>query len=140
MYILRIMDVKKYKVRLNSIEKIEELLQEIYDQACRQLNEIQNEMNKLINSTNLGAEDVSIDVKATYAKSIHDFIGDKQKAIAAKFEVAKFMGEILKHNGDASATVNDKNFKKRTSLNLDQIKNMLVDDNDGSVTYDLKKN
>ncbi len=68
-------------------------------------------------------------------------MGDKQKAIAAKFEVAKFMGEILKHNGDAAATVNDKNFKKRTSLNLNEIKSMLDEDgNDGSVTYDLKKN
>jgi hypothetical protein len=55
--------------------------------------------------------------------------------------VAKFMGEILKHNGDAAATVNDKNFKKRTSLNLNEIKSMLDEDgNDGSVTYDLKKN
>lgn len=42
---------KKYKVKLNSIEKIEELLQEIYDQAVRHLNEIQMEMNKLQNST-----------------------------------------------------------------------------------------
>ena len=32
------MENKRYKVRLNSAEKIEELLQEIYDQACRQLN------------------------------------------------------------------------------------------------------
>jgi hypothetical protein len=52
------------------------------------------------------------------------------------------MGEILKHNGDANAAVNDKNFKKRTSLNLNEIKNMLSEDNggDGSITYDLKKN
>lgn len=134
------MEVKRYKVRLNSVEKIEELLQEIYDQACKQITEIQNEMNKLTNSTNLGVDDFSIDAKATYAKSIHDFIGDKQKAIAAKFEVAKFMGEILKHNGDANATVNDKNFKKRTALNLNEIKNMLNEGDDGALTYDLKKN
>lgn len=136
------MEVKRYKVRLNSVEKIEELLQEIYDQACKQITEIQNEINKLVNSTNLGADGFSIDAKATYAKAIHDFMGDKAKAIAAKFEVAKFMGEILKHNGDANAAINDKNFKKRTSLNLNEIKNMLSDENgeDGSVTYDLKKN
>lgn len=136
------MEVKRYKVRLNSVEKIEELLQEIYDQACKQITEIQNEINKLVNSTNLGADGFSIDAKATYAKAIHDFMGDKAKAIAAKFEVAKFMGEILKHNGDANAAVNDKNFKKRTSLNLSEIKNMLSDENngDGSITYDLKKN
>ena len=46
------MESKRIKVRLNSVEKIEELLQEVYDQACRQINEIQNEINKLINSTN----------------------------------------------------------------------------------------
>ena len=136
------MENKRYKVKLNSIEKIEDLLQEIYDQACRQINEVQNEINRLANSTNLGADGFSIDAKATYAKAIHDFMGDKAKAIAAKFEVAKFMGEILKHNGDANATVNDKNFKKRTSLNLNEIKNMLNEDDggDGSVTYDIKKN
>lgn len=136
------METKRYKVRLNSIEKIEELLQEIYDQACKQITEIQNEINKLVNSTNLGADGFTIDAKATYAKAIHDFMGDKAKAIAAKFEVAKFMGEILKHNGDANAAVNDKNFKKRTSLNLNEIKSMLADEEggDGSITYDLKKN
>ena len=118
------------------------MLQEIYDQACKQITEIQNEINKLVNSTNLGVDGFSIDAKATYAKAIHDFMGDKAKAIAAKFEVAKFMGEILKHNGDANAAVNDNNFKKRTSLNLNEIKSMLTEDNgnDGSVTYDLKKN
>jgi len=133
------MESKRYKVRLNSIEKIEELLQEIYDQACRQLNEVQNEMNKLMNSSNLGAEGVSMDEKAKYAKAMHDYIGDKSKAISSKFEIAKFMGEIVKHNGDANATVNDKNYAKRTSLNLSEIKSILDKDNDtNEVTYNIK--
>ena len=133
------METKRYKVRLNSTEKIEELLQEIYDQACRQLNEIQNEINKLTNSTNLGADGVTMDDKSRYAKAIHDYLGDKGKAIAAKFEIAKFMGEIVKHNGDAKATVNDKNFQKRTALNLNDIRAAL-DDNNDTETYNLKKN
>jgi hypothetical protein len=133
------METKRYKVRLNSTEKIEELLQEIYDQACRQLNEIQNEINKLTNSTNLGADGVTMDDKSRYAKAIHDYLGDKGKAIAAKFEIAKFMGEIVKHNGDAKATVNDKNFQKRTALNLNDIRAALNDEDD-SETYNLKKN
>jgi hypothetical protein len=133
------MESKRYKVRLNSIEKIEELLQEIYDQACRQLNEVQNEMNKLMNSSNLGADGVSMDEKAKYAKAMHDYIGDKSKAISSKFEIAKFMGEIVKHNGDANATVNDKNYAKRTSLNLSEIKSILDKDNDtNEVTYNIK--
>lgn len=131
---------KKYKVKLNSIEKIEELLQEIYDQACRQLNEIQNEMNKLQNSINLGQDGISIEDKAKYAKAIHDFMGDKERAIKSKFEIAKFMGELAKHNGDLGETLNDQGFVKATKLDLKALKaGMSNDDGDGSTTYVLKK-
>lgn len=133
------METKRYKVRVNSSEKIEELLQEIYDQACRQITEIQNEMNKLTNSTNLGSDDFTMDDKAKYSKAIHDYIGDKNKAIQSKFEIAKFMGEMLKYNGDAKAVLADKNYTKKTSLNLNDIKAALneVDDNTPT-TYNLK--
>lgn len=132
---------RKYKVRLNSTEKIEELLQEIYDQACRHINEIDNEINKIINSTNLGADDVTMDEKAKYSKAIHDFIGDKSKAIQSKFEIAKFMGELIKHNGDVNSTVNDKNYAKRTSLNLDEIRAAMKDASDSKdiTNYNLRK-
>lgn len=135
------MDSKKnYKVRLNSVEKIEELLQEIYDQACRQINEIQNEINKLTASTNLGTDETTMEDKAKYAKAIHDYIGDKNKAIASKFEIAKFMGELIKHGGDINATTNDEKFKKRTSLNLKEIRDVLSEENSDKVTYNLKNN
>ena len=133
------MENKRIKVRLSSVEKIEELLQEVYDQACRQINEIQNEINKLINSTNLGSEDFTMDDKAKYFKAIHDLTGDKKSAIQTKLDIAKFMGEMVKHNGDAKAVVNDKAFAKRTSLNLNDIRNALNDGNDGD-NYTVKKN
>lgn len=133
------MDVKRYKVRVNSTEKIEELLQEIYDQACRQINEIQNEINKLVNSTNMGSDDFTMDDKAKYSKAIHDFMGDKSKAIQSKFEIAKFMGEMLKYHGDANSVLNDKNFAKKTSLNLDDLRSAIKDmDNNTTTTYNLK--
>lgn len=128
---------KRYKVKLNSVEKIEDLLQETYDQACRQINEIQNEINKLTNSTNLGSDDITMDDKAKYSKAIHDFSNDKLKAIAMKLEIAKFMGELVKKSGDAAAVVNDKNFAKKTSLNLDDIRRAMNDDDD-TATYNLK--
>lgn len=127
---------KRYKVKLNSVEKIEDLLQETYDQACRQINEIQNEINKLTNSTNLGADEITMDDKAKYSKAIHDFSNDKLKAIAVKLEIAKFMGELIKKSGDAAAVVNDKNFAKKTSLNLDEIRRAMNDDD--TATYNLK--
>ena len=131
---------KKYKVKLNSIEKIEELLQEIYDQSVRHLNEIQMEMNKLQNSTNLGQDGISIEDKTKYAKAIHDFMGDNERALKSKFEIAKFMGELAKHGGDLGETLNDQGFVKKTSLDLKALKSSISnDDNGGSSTYILKK-
>ena len=135
------METKRYKVRLNSVEKIEELLQEIYDQACRQINEIQNELSKLINSTNLGADDFTMDDKAKYFKAMNDLMTNKKNAIQAKLDIAKFMGEILKHGGDAKSVINEKGFQKRTSLNLTNLRAALDDSNEeDSDKYKLKKN
>lgn len=57
---------KRYKVKLNSVEKVEELLQETYNQACQQIVTIQEEMNKLSQSTILANE--ITDAKTKYAK------------------------------------------------------------------------
>lgn len=130
------MDNKKYRVKLNSVEKVEDLLQEIYDQTCRQINEIQNEINKLTNSTNLGSDDFTMDDKAKYFKSMHDMTVDKTKALALKLDIAKFMGELIKKSGDAAAVLNDKNFAKKTSLNLDDIRRAM--DDDDTANYNLK--
>lgn len=132
-----IMEKRRFKLRLNSNEKIEELLQEVYDQACRQINEIQNEINKLINSTNLGAEDFTMDDKAKYFKAIHDLTGDKKSAIQTKLDIVKFMGEMIKRNGDAGSVINDKAFIKKTSLNLNELK-AAIRDGDDSQTYKIK--
>jgi hypothetical protein len=131
------MENKRIKVRLNSVEKIEEVLQEVYDQACRQINEVQNEINKLINSTNLASDDFTMEDKAKYFKAIHDLTGDKKSAIQTKLDIVKFMGEMVKHGGDAKSVVNDKTFTKRTTLNLTEIRNAISNDTDN---YTIKNN
>ena len=90
--------LKQYKLKLDSKEKIEELLQEIYAEACKNIEEAQNEINKITHSTDLNNE--IIDGKAKYAKAINDFIATKDKAIARKFEIAKLMTEVIKFNGN----------------------------------------
>lgn len=132
------MEVKRYKVRLNSSEKVEELLQEVYDQACRQLNELQNEINKLVNSTNLADENFTMDDKAKYFKAINDLMTNKKNAIQAKLDIVKFMGEMIKHAGDSNAVLNDKGFQKKTSLDLKSIRAAIKEDEDVT-TYNLKK-
>ena len=133
------METKRYKVRLNSVEKIEELLQEVYDQACRQINGILNQLSKLIKSTNLAADDFTMDDKAKYFKALNDLLTNKKNAIQTKLDIAKFMGEIVKKSGDIGSVVNDKNVQKRSSLNLKDIRAVLSQEND-SDKYTLKKN
>lgn len=90
--------LKHYKIQLHSKEKIEELLQEIYLEACKNIEEAQREINKIAMSTDLNQE--IIDGKSKYAKAINDFIATKDKAISRKLEIAKLMTEVMKFNGD----------------------------------------
>jgi hypothetical protein len=94
--------LKRYKLKLNSAEKIEELLQELYNETCKNIEAIQNEMNKLSSSINLNNE--IVDSKTKYAKAMNDFITNKDKAIGRKIEIAKLMSEILKFNGNVAKT------------------------------------
>lgn len=95
-------ELRKYKLKLNSPDKIEELLQELYNETCKNIETIQNEMNKLSNSVLLNQEPV--DNKAKYAKAMNDFITNKDKAIGRKLEIARLMSEILKFNGNVQKT------------------------------------
>jgi len=132
---------KKLQIRLNSNEKIEQLLQESYDLTCKQINDIQNEMNKLSNSCNLA--DVTIEEKTKYAKAMNDFIGSREKAIGKKFEIAKLMAEIVKHNGDVGETLGDKNAMKGigSAFNLAELKKAMKEEMGGDApdTYQLKR-
>lgn len=133
---------KRLQIRLNSNEKIEQILQEAYDLTCKQINDIQNEMNKLSNSCNLA--EVTIEEKTKYAKAMNDFIGSREKAIGKKFEIAKLMAEIVKHNGDISETLNDKNVTKGFggAFSIEQLKravNEEIGGGDTPDTYQLKR-
>ena len=130
---------KNYILKLNSADKLEQLLQEIYDQAVKHFNEIQNELSKLSNSTNLS--EITLDEKTKYFKAVHDLMGDKQKAINMKFDIAKFMGEIIKHNGDIEKTLDDPAVGKMTKLDITALKKQINDIVlEGPEEYNLKNN
>lgn len=130
---------KRYKVKLNSVEKVEELLQETYNQACQQIVTIQEEMNKLSQSTILANE--ITDAKTKYAKAINDFIANKDKAIGRKLEIAKFMGDILKYNGDIEKSVNENAANTAVGgLNWDEIKKAMQSVENNPTTEEYKLN
>ena len=126
----------KLKIRINSNDKIEELLQETYNQACEQITQVQEEMNKITQSTSLA--DLTIDEKSKYAKVMHDYSGDKDRAIRAKMDIAKLLIEIVNHKGSVEETLNDKAFTKQPStVNFAALKKELNSDN--PTTYTIGK-
>ena len=88
---------KRYRLKLNSLEKIEELLQELYNEADKSIVECQNQLTRLTSSIDMNEE--IADAKAKIAKAINDYIKSKDNAIGRKLEIAKLMTEIHKYNG-----------------------------------------
>lgn len=88
--------LKRYKVKMNSLENARELLQEAYDETCRNLQDIQNQINQLKNSTDLTNAELLLDSKAKYAKAMNDFILSRTKAIAQKVDIAKLLTDVVK--------------------------------------------
>lgn len=131
---------KKFIIKLNSNEKVEQLLQETYDLATNQINQIQSEINKITNSTNL--KDLEIDGREKYGKIMNNYLTTIQKAIDRKFEIARFMGEITKHGGDVDKALNDPNVSKTTELNLKQIRDAVkkIANDDMTENYQIKNN
>lgn len=130
---------KRFIIRLNSIEKVEELLQETYNLATNQINQLQEEINIIKNTTTL--KDIDIDAKEKYGKTINNYLVSMQKAIDRKFEIAKFMGEVAKYNGNINKALDNVEIKN-SSLNLDQIRkavNQINDNNNSPEKYELKQ-
>lgn len=88
----------KYKLKLNNVQNLQDLMQELYDESTKNITEIQNEINKLSQSSDLNNE--VMDSKTKYAKAMNDFSSNKNKALNLKLDIAKLMVEIIKFNGN----------------------------------------
>lgn len=97
--------LKKIKIKINNPARLEDLLQELYSEACQNIEQIQTEMNKLSNSIRLNDE--IMDAKTKYAKAMNDYIANKGKAINIKLDIAKLMSEIIKYNGNVNKTLDE---------------------------------
>ena len=114
---------KRFKVKLNSVEKVEAILQEIYDDSVRQINLIQSKISELENSTPL--TDETIDMKAKYAKAMHDYLTDRDKCLGRKLDVSRLMAEVIKSNGDVEKVISESDIVKNLD---DAFKNIRDDD------------
>ena len=130
----------KFKVEVNDINNIRDILQQAYNLADEQLIQAQNEINKLATATKLQEE--VMDSKAKYAKAMNDYMGIKDKAISKKMEIAKLLAEILNHNGNTNGMAMEGSGSAKQSFDLSKIKEMVKtmhEENEQTKTIELNK-
>ena len=125
----------RYKVIINNIENIQQLLQETYDLANEQIVQSQNEINKLANSTQIHEE--IMDSKSKYAKAINDYLKIKDSAISKKIDIARLLSDICKYNGDVGKALSDENTQKNLSFDFSKIRSIV--DNQGKKEDKIEK-
>lgn len=130
-------EVKKFKIKLNNNNKIEELLQETYDLACQQYQTIQTEINKIANTTSI--KDLDIEGKEKYGKIMNNYITLQQKSIAQKFDIAKLMSEVVKFGGDVKSAI-DASKSVPTTLDLNKLRQIAIEaSTNDTEEYTVKK-
>lgn len=112
--------IKNFKVELNSADNLRDLVQNIIDLADTQINQAQSEIEKLKKSTDLTNE--VVDGKAKYAKSINDYLSVIDKAMAKKIDIAKLLNEVMSHNGDVKAAMEE---SKKQGININALQSMV---------------
>ena len=112
--------IKNFKVELNSADNLRDLVQNIIDLADTQINQAQSEIEKLKKSTDLTNE--VMDGKSKYAKSINDYLSVIDKAMAKNIDIAKLLNEVMSHNGDVKAAMEE---SKKQGLNINALQSMV---------------
>lgn len=131
----------KFKIEINDLGNIRDLLQNAYNIADEQIIQSQNEINKLANSTKLQEE--SMDSKAKYAKAMNDYMGIKDKAISKKVEIAKLLTEIINRgNNTGVGMANESASMGGHTFDISKIKEMVKnmhDESEKTKTIELNK-
>jgi hypothetical protein len=92
---------RKHDVKVNNNESLEGLMQETYNDACLQINDVQRTINELTTGSNPdGVDDLT-----KIAKEKGNLLKVKDSAIRVKLEIAKLQSDIIKNRGDANAAI-----------------------------------
>lgn len=95
---------KKTTIDLNSIDSLQELMQEAYHDACGLIRETSNTITSLVNA----AEPMDTDDHTKLAKAKTDALKLKDSAIKVKLDIAKLQNEILKKKADGGELTSGK--------------------------------
>ncbi len=118
---------RKQDIKVNNTNSLEGLMQEVYNDACGQINDAQRTINKLESSTT--PEDVEDATKI--AKATIDAQKIKESGIKIKLEVAKLQSDIIKHSGNTEKAIEERSEGKAQLKDFKTIREMLNNQNNG---------
>ena len=112
--------LNNFKVELNSADNLRDLVQNVIDLADSQIKQAQGEIEKLKKSTDLTQE--AMDGKSKYAKAVNDYLSLIDKATAKKIDIAKLLNEVMAHNGDIKAAMEE---TQKQGFNINALQSMI---------------
>jgi ribosomal protein L30/L7E len=112
---------RKHDVKVNDNESLEGLMQETYNDACLQINDVQRTINELTT----GANPDGVDDLTKIAKEKGNLLKVKDSAIRVKLEIAKLQSDIIKNRGDANAAIAERVDGKVSLNDFKSIREML---------------
>mgnify|MGYP005996322093 CR=1 FL=1 len=95
---------KKQSIKVNNTTALEGLMQEVYNDACGQINDANRTISELKSSTT--PEDVEDATKIAKAKIDAQKI--KDSSIKIKLDIAKLQSDIIKHGGNEEKAVEER--------------------------------
>jgi hypothetical protein len=111
---------KRQIIEVNNNNSLQSVMQEVYNNACNQMNDAQ----KVVNEVSTGATPEDVDDWAKLAKSKTDALKLKDSAIKIKLDIGKLQSDIIKYGGNMSAVV-ENNSQLATSDNFSQVREMI---------------
>ena len=112
--------LNNFKVELNSADNLRDLVQNVIDLADSQIKQAQGEIEKLKKSTDLTQE--AMDGKSKYAKAVNDYLSLIDKAMAKKIDIAKLLNEVMAHNGDIKAAMEE---TQKQGFNINALQSLI---------------
>jgi len=112
---------KKQKIEINSNSSLQGVMQEVYNNACNQIQDAQKVVNEL--TASVTAEDVDDITKVAKAKT--DALKLKDSAIKIKLDVGKLQSDIMKYSGNMDEVMTNNNTQLVTSDNFSQVREMI---------------
>lgn len=123
---------KKQDIKVNDTQSLEGLTQEVYNDACLQINEAQKTINELATS----AIPNDVDDHTKIAKEKGGLLKIKDSAIRIKLEIAKLQSDIIKNSGDADSTISQRSNGSASLSDFKSIREMLKNDKNNEIEND----